>query len=258
MTGESEGGGEPAEGHGAGGDRRRRRWGLFGSHEVVDHGDGEDIQDPSVERSPLRSLWDALTARNMPAQRDGSSDSRRKRAATLTLVAGLIVLGLAVWWWSGRDDRRLNELADETCSELEGAIVLQAGPILSGALGEADDLGFTGPELGDEMRSECPGLMEAVDNIGEESERREGLSGQMEAELGECTSDSVTGTVVNRSDVAVDVWIEVDLEDEAGVNVGSSSATVRRLRPGQEGRWEAPVFESYATCRARVGTVSES
>lgn len=225
MTDEHEDEGEPAEEHEAG----------------VDHGDGEGTEGSAVDESP-----------------ETPSGGWKGREASLALVAGVIALGLVVWWWSGRDERRLNELAQETCSELEGAIVLQAGGILSGALDEADDLGFTGPELGDEMRSECPGLMQAMDNIGEESERREGLRGQMEAEITRCTSDSVTGTVVNRSDVTVDVWLEIDLEDEDGVNVGSSSATVQRLRPGQEGRWEAPVFESYARCTGRVGTVSES
>ena len=89
------------------------------------------------------------------------------KRSSFVLTAAVMVIVLA-----GCSQAQLTELAKDTCAELDGAIVLQVGPILNRAISEADDLGFSGPELGDKMREECPSTMLALDEVGEEQERR--------------------------------------------------------------------------------------
>ena len=67
----------------------------------------------------------------------------------------------------GAPQRALEALAADTCEELDDAIVLQVGYILGDAIEDAEELGFTGPELGDEMRTQCPAMMAAVAAIGD-------------------------------------------------------------------------------------------
>ncbi len=62
----------------------------------------------------------------------------------------------------------MRELAKETCDELDGAIVLVAGPLMKKAIGKAERLGFSAPDLGGIMREECPGLMQSLDRWSEE------------------------------------------------------------------------------------------
>jgi hypothetical protein len=80
-----------------------------------------------------------------------------KRKVTLIVILGIaLVLGFA---FILKPHMEMTELAQETCDELDGAIVMVAGSIMSGAIGKADRLGFSAAELGDKMRVECPDLM---------------------------------------------------------------------------------------------------
>lgn len=149
-------------------------------------------------------------------------------------------------------------MATETCEDLEGAIVLTAGAIVQRAIDDAEELGFTGPELGDEMREVCPDIMAALEGIGEEQERRDALPSQIDLELRSCSSDGANGTVTNNSDVTVNVSIDVQFTDDSGTLVESGFDSVRGLRPGQTGQWDAAFFgDDYNRCSADISSVFE-
>lgn len=95
------------------------------------------------------------------------------------------------------------------------------------------------PELGDKMREACSGIMAALENVGEEQERRDNLINEVSLELERCGSDSATGTVTNNSSVRVDITIEVEFLDEANVQLDTGLDFLNGLRPGQTGQWEA-------------------
>jgi hypothetical protein len=86
-----------------------------------------------------------------------------KRTVISLVTLGLVlVLGFVLVLKPRMD---MDELAQETCDELDGAIVMVAGPIVSKAVGKSERLGFTGPELGDRMREKCPGIMNHLDSL---------------------------------------------------------------------------------------------
>jgi hypothetical protein len=153
----------------------------------------------------------------------------------------------------------VDQLAKETCAELEGAIVLQAGPIVQRAIADAEDMGATAGDLGDAMRSECPEIMAAIENIGQEQEQRDALPGQMDVEVTACTiGDGAEGTVKNNSASTVDVFIDVQYLDQAGTVVDDGIGSISGLRAGETGRWQASSFEGgWSRCRANVGNVFE-
>jgi len=161
---------------------------------------------------------------------------------------------------------KLGDLAEDTCEQLEDSIVLTAGLIVQTAIDEAEDLGYTAPELGVKMREECPGIMAALENIGEdqvereiERAERENLPNLIGLELEGCFSDEARGTVTNNSDVKVGVFIDVAFTDDNGVLIDSGLGSVSGLDPGQTGIWDASFFgDDYARCRADIGSVFES
>lgn len=171
----------------------------------------------------------------------------RSRLAAWSLAALLV---------TGCGDGLLTELAQETCAELDGAIVLQVGSILSRAIEEADDIGMTAPELGAAMRAECPSTMAAIENVGEEQERREELPALMRVTVARCSQDGAAGTVVNGSDVTVDLYIEVQYLDAGGVVVDDGIASLTGLRAGETGEWDASRFDDrpIEKCRADVSS----
>lgn len=69
-----------------------------------------------------------------------------------------------------------------------------------------------------------------------------------------CSRQGATGTVRNRSDVVVDVFVEVQFLDAGGVVVDNSLASVSGLRPGETGKWDAPRIDDNPvdSCRANV------
>jgi hypothetical protein len=173
--------------------------------------------------------------------------SVRVRAAALALAVVLSGCGGGV-----------AQLAKETCAELEGAIVLQAGPIVQRAIAKAEDMGATAGDLGDAMRSECPEIMAAIENIGEEQDRRDALPSLMDVEVTACTEDGAEGTVKNNSSSTVDVFIDVQFLDQAGTVVDDGLGSINGLRAGETGRWDASSFEGgWSRCRANVGNVFE-
>jgi hypothetical protein len=172
----------------------------------------------------------------------------------LRLLAAACVMAAALTGCGGG----VGQLAKETCAELEGAIVLTAGTIVSRAIAEAEDMGASASELGDAMRSECPEIMAAIENIGEEQERRDALPAQMEVEVTACTDQGAEGTVKNNSSATVDVYVDVQFLDQAGTVVDDGIGSIGGLRPGETGRWDASSFEGgWSRCRANVGSVFE-
>ncbi len=161
---------------------------------------------------------------------------------------------------------RLVKVAQDACLELDGAIVLQVGGILNRAISKAEALEFDGPDLGDAMRSDCPSLMTAIEQVGEdqeererEQERRERLPDLMALAF-ECGSDNAYGAVRNDSNVTVDVFIDVQFLNGDGVLVDDSIDSINGLRPGETGYWDAPFLSrgrSWATCRAEVNSAFE-
>jgi hypothetical protein len=168
----------------------------------------------------------------------------------------LVVFALAL---SACGEDPLVALAEDTCEELDSAIVLQVGGILSSAINDAEDLGHTAPELGDALREECPELLAAVEGISEEQEERDNLINEVSLEIEGCFGDEARGSVTNNSSRTVDVFIDVQFLDESGVVIESGIGNARGLRPGETGRWDAHYFgNGYDRCRAVVSNVFES
>lgn len=139
--------------------------------------------------------------------------------------------------------------------------MLQVGGILAGAIRDAEDLGYKGPDLGDKMREECPELMAAVESIGDEQEARDNLPDQMRVVTETCSRDGASGTVTNNSDLTVDIWIGVNYLDSSGVIIGDGLDSADRVRPGETAKWEDERFSELsglANCRAEVSSVFES
>jgi hypothetical protein len=174
------------------------------------------------------------------------------------ILRGLLFLFLLIWVVACGDGG-LTDLATETCEDLEDSIVLTAGSIVERAIEDAEEMGFTGPELGDKMREVCPEIMAALEGIGEEQEQRENLPNEMDLQLDECNSDGATGTVTNNSDVTADVFIDVQFTSEDGTLIDTGFASVNGLRPGQTGEWQASFFgDGLDRCAADISSASES
>lgn len=88
-----------------------------------------------------------------------------------TRVLAILILAAclgAAYWLFIRPGLELDEVAQDTCDQMDGAIMLQVGPILNSAQRKAERLGFTPPELGDRMRAKCPDLMSQLNAWAEE------------------------------------------------------------------------------------------
>ncbi|MCH7553614.1 MAG: hypothetical protein IIC82_06430 [Chloroflexi bacterium] len=85
------------------------------------------------------------------------------------------------------------------------------------------------------------------------------LESQMRINGTKCTLDEATGRVTNNSKMTVKLFIEVQFLDSSGVVVDDSNASVRGLRPGETGEWDAPYLgsRSYSNCRAQVTSAFE-
>jgi len=146
----------------------------------------------------------------------------------------------------------LRDLAQETCNDLENAIVLQVGLILENAIEEAERLGYTGPELGDAMRDECPNVMAALANVGEEDEARARQEAEMNArvhtKVDKCNQEGAAGTVTNSWTDSVDVTIEVQFTRD-GILLDTGLAFINGLKPKQTAQWEALYFGDTAIDR---------
>lgn len=77
-----------------------------------------------------------------------------------------------------------------------------------------------------------------------------------EGEMGEEGPVSVTGVVRNRSGREHrNVRVEISLYDEAGTQVGATSAEINTLDPGGEWRFEAPVSQD-SVARYKIDRVT--
>lgn len=98
--------------------------------------------------------------------------SHTNKIAIILFISATVVLSLVgarAWWKS----IQLDNLAQDTCAELEGAIVMQAGPILHKSVSRAERLGYTGFDLGDKMKRHCPSIMNAISDRSRDAQRRQ-------------------------------------------------------------------------------------
>lgn len=81
------------------------------------------------------------------------------------LVGALLGAGLVGGLWymnAGSADARLDELGEFTCEALDGTNLLGAASIIGVAVDRAEELGFSGPELGDRLQAHCPFLYDEI------------------------------------------------------------------------------------------------
>ena len=101
---------------------------------------------------------------------DESSNTKSRVLGSLLGGIALAALVLSyLLYFKPRAEAR--ELARETCDELNGAIMLQVGPILNKATGKAGRLGYDQPEFGELMREQCPDTMQALAQWARERDR---------------------------------------------------------------------------------------
>lgn len=89
---------------------------------------------------------------------------------------------------------------------------------------------------------------------------RDELIATVSLTLDQCSpNDSEAGgTVGNNGVYLVDIFIEVDFENAAGVIVYQSNDWVRSLAPGRTARWQSSGFEPFKECSARVRSVFDA
>jgi len=82
------------------------------------------------------------------------------------------------------------------------------------------------------------------------------LEEQMSVEVTGCTDDGASGTVTNHSSQTVDVYIETNYLDSAGVILDDGIDNVRGIRPGETADWDAGYFgdKDVARCRATLSS----
>jgi hypothetical protein len=91
-------------------------------------------------------------------------------ASKKAIVLAVVALGVfaAVWVFYISPRRQLDQLAQDTCDDLEGSIMLVAASTLSSSINKAERLGFTGRDLGDRMREHCPSIMRQIMEVASE------------------------------------------------------------------------------------------
>jgi hypothetical protein len=99
-------------------------------------------------------------------QHGGSSEvtfTANKKTIVLAVPA-IAALGVfAIVWFTYISPRRqLDQLAKDTCDDVDGAMMLTAISTLSSSINKAERLGFSGPELGDRMREHCPSIVRQI------------------------------------------------------------------------------------------------
>lgn len=100
-------------------------------------------------------------------QIDTKNINLKNAIAIVLLIAVVAVGGRMAYRWHA-----LHSLAQDACDEMDGAPFLIVGQIVGSAVKKAERLGYTGFELGDEMRETCPGLMRALEERSAEIQAR--------------------------------------------------------------------------------------
>lgn len=103
------------------------------------------------------------------------------------------------------------------------------------------------------MREHCP---EVVDSILGTADAE--LVAGVDVDLASCGSKEVAGTVTNGNDETVTVRLLVRLTDSSDVLIDTSTTTVSGLEPGQTGKWDVYVSDSYDRCRVLIDKVTAS
>jgi hypothetical protein len=126
--------------------------------------------------APQQTFAESMAAENLRkwteherARQSGSSPSSAvtftasKTAIVWATMAVVVLAALTAAWFLYISPRRqLDQLAKDTCNQLDGSIMLAAGFTLESAINKAERLGFSGPELGDRMREHCPSIMRQI------------------------------------------------------------------------------------------------
>ena len=176
-----------------------------------------------------------------------------RKLMLLLVLVGLVVAGC------GDGGGRLAQLAEDTCAELDGSMMLTAGGTLVRAFDDANAMGYSGPEFGDALRAECPSIMSQINDWFAVQERRDNLINEVGLDLDGCWQDRAEGTVTNNASVTVQVFIEVQFLDFADVLIDTGIDSISGLRPGQTATWEANYWSDsrYAECSAEITSVYE-
>ena len=82
----------------------------------------------------------------------------------IVLITVTVALAAAVYFVFVKPELEMRELARETCDEIDGAMMMTVGPTLNKAAGKTERLGFDKSRLGEQMRVECPYLIDALEN----------------------------------------------------------------------------------------------
>jgi hypothetical protein len=79
-------------------------------------------------------------------------------------VVAIVAIGVfaSVWFLYISPRRQMDQLAKDTCDDLDGSMMLVVGSTLSSSVNKAERLGFTGRDLGDRMQEHCPSIMRQI------------------------------------------------------------------------------------------------
>lgn len=85
------------------------------------------------------------------------------------------------------------------------------------------------------------------------------LTDEIDLQMGQCSSDEITGTLVNNSDETVDVVIRYELIAASGTRVGDGVVLEYDVAPGQRVAWQQPVFDrGFRRCLVNLDSARRS
>lgn len=155
----------------------------------------------------------------------------------LAIPLGLIGFFLGLSGWRRKPERA--KLA--RAATILGALAVVLGIVGIVIVSDAFD------DLDDELDRIDREFQEDLDNLDAE---QDALVDGAPMEVTGCDgSETITGTITNGNDIAVNAYATIALLDGDGVQVGDTLASVQALAAGRTAQWDATTFgEAYATC----------
>lgn len=96
------------------------------------------------------------------------------KVAVSVLVAVLLGVAASAYAFWLKPRMELGRLAEDACRQMDGAIILQVGPILTSATSRAAELGFEKSDLMNEMKEKCPDTMAGLQRWAEQHRQKAG------------------------------------------------------------------------------------
>jgi hypothetical protein len=93
-------------------------------------------------------------------------ENQKKVVGALSGFAAVVIIAAYVFVIGPKLE--LDELAERTCKDISGMMMLAAAGVLNKRTEEAEELGFEGSEFGDALREECPVQMQQFADFVEE------------------------------------------------------------------------------------------